>query len=278
MKKAFTKYASLLFIVFMTFLSFWYVGNEEAVMGNTAKVPILMYHSVSDIKEGMYTVPEAKLEGDLKYLKENGYEAVTCKELVSILKEGRKMPSKPVIITFDDGYYNNLALALPLLEKYNMSAVISVVGEFTKQYDECDDKTVSYACLDSEDIKALIASHRIEIANHSYNMHHEGARKGTMQIKGENDEKYKKAFCDDAQRCHDYILKNCNYNMTTYTYPYGQITKSTKEYLKDMGYETFLSCDERINILEDSSIPLSLGRFNRDGRLSTEEFMRKSGI
>lgn len=278
MKKAFRKYGSLIFIVFMTFLSFWYLGNEEEVMGKVTKVPVLMYHSVSDSKEGMYIIPAKKLESDLKYLKENGYEAVTCKELVSILKEGKRMPPKPVIITFDDGYYNNLALALPILEKYDMKAVISVVGEFTRKYDECDDKVISYACLDSEDIKTLIASERIEIANHSYAMHHQGARRGTMQVKGEDDEKYKKTFCDDAKKCHDYILKNCNYNMTTYTYPYGQITKCTKEYLKEMGYETFLSCDEKINLLEDEGIPLNLGRFNRDGRASTGEFMRKSGI
>ncbi len=278
MKRSLKKYGSLLFIVFMTFLSFWYLGREESVMGMVAKIPVLMYHSVSDSTEEMYSVPVSKLESDLKYLKAQGYESITCKKLAEILKEGKGMPKKPVIVTFDDGYYNNLVRALPVLEKYDMSAVISVIGEETKRYDECEDRALSYACLNSQDIKELIASGRIEIANHSYKMHHQGARRGTMQIKGEDGEKYKEVFCEDTKKCHDYILEKCDYTMTTYTYPYGQITESTKAYLGEMGYNILLSCDGRINFLDDVTLPLSLGRFNRDGRASTEEFMRKSGI
>ena len=41
------------------------------------------------------------------------------------------LPEKPVMITLDDGCYNNLSDVLPLLEKYDMHAIVSVVGEYT---------------------------------------------------------------------------------------------------------------------------------------------------
>ena len=265
------------FLLFLGVMSIFYFKSDLPAMATCDKIPVIMYHSVRSQKEGEYMIPFEKLESDLKYLKEKGYETMTCKEIKKAADKGESLPKKKVILTFDDGYLNNLTFALPLLEKYDMKAVIAVVGEFTKTYDDVKDENNAYACLNSEHIKELINSGRIEIANHSYSFHHIGARRGSMQIKGESDEHYKNAFCEDTKRCHDYILKNTGYSMTTYAYPYGAITKASLGFLKEMGCETVLTCEGRHNILSNET-PLVLGRYNRDGRLSTSQFMERADI
>lgn len=134
---------------------------------------ILMYHSVlkDPAKTGMYVITPSRLEGDMKYLKERGYETVVTEDLIDHVYYGKQLPEKPVILTFDDGHYNNLAYALPLLEQYDMQAVISVVGKYTERYSENEDKNPAYAYLSWEDIITLVHSGRVEIQNHSYDMH-----------------------------------------------------------------------------------------------------------
>ena len=276
--KLFKKCVGFIFILVTAVMSLWYISGGKEAFSSVKRLPVIMYHSVSESEEGRYVIPKYKLEEDFKYLSEKGYEAVTARDLAEALKENKPLPKKPVIITFDDGYYNNFKYALPLIEKYKLKAVISVIGKCIERYDETEDRAVSYACLNSEDINSLISTGRIEIANHSYDMHRQGVRKGTMRIKGEDSEKYKEAFCTDARSCYDCVYQNTGVKMKSYTYPYGQITGESVEYLDEMGYDVYFTCYEKINVLDSISFPMGLGRFNRDGRMTTSAFMEKAGI
>ena len=80
-------------------------------------LPVIMYHSVHEGAPQDYVVTPSQLEDDLNWLAENGYSSVTAQELVDYTLGKGDLPEKPVLITFDDGFYNNLSLALPLLEK-----------------------------------------------------------------------------------------------------------------------------------------------------------------
>lgn len=274
------KYAVMFAILLMLAGSLLYTRQDAAVMESPQRIAAIMYHSVvkNISKAGKYAVSLERLENDLKYLKENGYQSVTAFEVAEAVRLNKKIPEKAVMITFDDGYYNVLLYALPLLEKYDMKAVVSVVGSYTDTYDNSDDRNPVYAYLGSEDIKKLLDSGRIEIANHSYNMHRQSPRHGTKQINGENDNKYYQSFCDDTEKCKKLVWDRCGCAMTTYTYPYGQITPKSEKYLEEMGYTAILTCYERINVLSTDDSVLSLGRFNRDGTLKTDDFMRKCGI
>lgn len=89
------------------------------------KVPILMYHAVDDqafaggVTE-LFVTP-ANMEAQLKYIKDHGYSAIWFEDLANLSSY-----SKPVILTFDDGYKNMYTKLFPLLKKYNIKATIFI--------------------------------------------------------------------------------------------------------------------------------------------------------
>ena len=82
-------------------------------------LPILMYHHISKAADqcGKHVISPQTLEGDLQYLADNGYTAVTTADLIAYVDQGKALPEKPVMITFDDGQLSVLEYALPLLER-----------------------------------------------------------------------------------------------------------------------------------------------------------------
>ena len=88
-------------------------------------VPVLMHHHVSPV-EGMITVSPANFEDQLKWLRNRGYHSLTCEEFAGHL-EGRPVPSRSVLITFDDGYLDNWVYAYPLMKRYGFHGVIFLV-------------------------------------------------------------------------------------------------------------------------------------------------------
>ncbi|MEO3873927.1 polysaccharide deacetylase family protein [Nonomuraea sp. B12E4] len=93
------------------------------------RVPILMYHSVTD-NPNPETKPHAVRPGDLAeqvaYLSESGFTPLTLGDLVASLNKnnGRSLPAKPVVLTFDDGYADFHSHALPLLERHGFPATV----------------------------------------------------------------------------------------------------------------------------------------------------------
>ena len=85
------------------------VITARAMAGAEAvDIPIVMYHSVlKDEKyHGKYVISPAELENDILYLKEQGYTTIFMEDLINYTKGG-ELPEKPIMLTFDDGYYNN---------------------------------------------------------------------------------------------------------------------------------------------------------------------------
>jgi peptidoglycan/xylan/chitin deacetylase (PgdA/CDA1 family) len=88
------------------------------------KVPVLMYHAVSDDLWGIHDlfVSPAELEKQLAYLTENGYTPIFFSDLPKVDEI-----SKPVLLTFDDGYEDNYTNLFPLLQQYGVKATCFVI-------------------------------------------------------------------------------------------------------------------------------------------------------
>ena len=239
-------------------------------------LPAIMYHSIlkSQSRAGTYVVSPAVFREDMQYLLDNGYETVFIEDLIEYT-EGDDLPEKPVMVTLDDGYLNNLTYILPILEELDIKAVISVVGSYTVTFSETPDPNPNYAHLSYEDINAITASGHVEIQNHSYNMHSQSP--GSKRRQGENSQSYKAFFCGDCIKLQQLLKDKCGITPTAYTYPFGAITPDTTEYLKELGFKASLSCEEKCNyITRDPECLFLLGRYNRPSGISTREFMKKA--
>lgn len=99
----------------------------------TVRVPILMYHQIADIpqgslfKQGLYVTPEI-FEKQMAYLVKMNYRSITTKELYDFLSSGKNPSQKTIVITFDDSVRNQYTEAYPILKKYGLTGVFSVVS------------------------------------------------------------------------------------------------------------------------------------------------------
>jgi peptidoglycan/xylan/chitin deacetylase (PgdA/CDA1 family) len=97
-------------------------------------VPILAYHRVNEDEE-RYSVSPQQFSEQMQFLQQHGYTAISMAEMADAFSGGRKLPPKPIVITFDDGYSDNLVTALPILEKYGMKATIFIIAGSVGQPD-----------------------------------------------------------------------------------------------------------------------------------------------
>ncbi len=97
-------------------------------------IPTLMYHKIPDqeIKsQHKIYVTRDNFEKHLKFYKKLGFETLTFLDLKKYSTgeiSFKKFPKKPLILTFDDGYTDNLLNASPLLKKYGFKAQIFLLA------------------------------------------------------------------------------------------------------------------------------------------------------
>lgn len=101
-------------------------------------VPVLTYHRVGVAPHPGYPVPVVSPEAfraQMAFLKAHGYQTVTPEELERYWRGGAvRLPVRPLLITFDDGWRDNYAAAYPILKEYGFTAVISVTtGELNRR-------------------------------------------------------------------------------------------------------------------------------------------------
>ncbi len=93
------------------------------------KLAILGFHRVLEQKDDIETYPDkVEFEGVLRMLK-RCFNVLPLVEGVNGLRSG-KLPSRALVLTFDDGYLDNFTVALPLLQKFDLPATCFVATGF----------------------------------------------------------------------------------------------------------------------------------------------------
>jgi peptidoglycan/xylan/chitin deacetylase (PgdA/CDA1 family) len=105
----------------------------DPLPSRTIDLPILMYHRIAAVDPGLpavtrtLTVSPEDFAGQMQWLKANGYHAVSQLQVFRALELGKRLPVKPVMITFDDGYRDVLWHAAPVLNRLHMPATEYVI-------------------------------------------------------------------------------------------------------------------------------------------------------
>ena len=91
--------------------------------GDGRTLRVLMYHKVNDLPGNRMSMPTALFDEQMAQLKELGYRAVSLEDVLAHYVDGAPLSEGAVLITFDDGYRDNLENAAPVLQKHGYPAV-----------------------------------------------------------------------------------------------------------------------------------------------------------
>ena len=263
--------------LWLPMFSFRYEAVTAMADGKTP-VTIIMYHSITRNRTGDYFIPPELFESDIKYLKDNGYNFVTITDIINYVNRLISwLPEKAVVITFDDGYYNNYLYAYPVMQEHDLPFVIAVLGHYTDMNKEGDKMHEDYSHLTWEQIREMDRSGIVEIQNHSYNLHtFEYGRVGSKRKHGESLEDYRKILTEDLMKLQELLKEHSDVWPNTFVYPFGSISPESVEILRDMGVKAALTASGGINYLKkgDEDLLFNLKRFNRPYGKSSEAFFK----
>lgn len=223
--------------------------------GTVFGVPVLMYHefvTTKDLDSGIafdeYAVYADEFESDLKWMQSKGYTTITTNQLIDYIEGKGEMPSKPIIITIDDGKYGVYKRAWPLLKKYGMKASLSIIGyEIDNATAAPDARSKSEAPYCTwQELAEMSKSGNIEIISHTDKQHyfsHDG-RTGASTKEGDTLEIFlpiaQKDYVDTARNFKQYF----NTTPTSMAYPYSRRTALSDEAWIKSGYKLLYSGDD----------------------------------
>lgn len=91
------------------------------------QVPILCYHRIEDGRHDEYSVSVSAFAEQMKLLADSGYHTVSPRELYDYLVFNDTLPSRPIMLTFDDARVEQATVAAPEMEKYGFRGVFFIM-------------------------------------------------------------------------------------------------------------------------------------------------------
>ncbi|HSX40128.1 MAG TPA: polysaccharide deacetylase family protein [Candidatus Saccharimonadales bacterium] len=190
----------------------------------SVKVPILMYHYVEYVQDAgdktrisLNTTPDT-LDSEIKTLSDAGYTFLTARELTAIINGKIKLPVKPVVLTFDDGYRDFYTDAYPILKKYHAKATQYVISGFLGLANH----------LTVEQLKEIAKDGLVEIGAHT--VHH-------VWLKGQSAENVAYETEQSRKQLEDLIQMP----VVSFAYPFGAFDQQALDLVQKAGYSSAVS-------------------------------------
>jgi len=227
------------------------------------RVPILMYHSVADHpneETRPHSVRPSDLDEQLAYLSDSGFTPLTLGDLVASLNKnnGRSMPAKPIVLTFDDGYADFHSHALPMLDRYQFPATVFLTsGWVADAGDDAAGRPLDDMLTWSQAREA--AQTGIEIGGHSHS-HPQLDQLRTDELRQEL--RKNKALLEDM----------IGTPVATMAYPYGYSSARVRREVRKAGY--FAACAVNNSIAADRHDMLAIPRLTVARNTSISMFKR----
>lgn len=233
------------------------VAVPRTPAAQTADVAILMYHAFTENEAETSSVCTlaSEFERQLSALRDAGYTSVGYADLIEFVNGKGKLPEKPLLISIDDGYQNNLDLAAPLLEKYGFCANIAVIGVSIGHttYKDTDIPIMPHFSL--EDARPWIKRGVLTVTTHSYDMHQIAAvdgndcRRGVLQMPDEAEPDYIAALTQDYTHAQKQLAGLPGKVLPVFTYPFGAYSELSERVLQEQGVQVTVTIADGANRL-----------------------------
>lgn len=229
--------------------------TEASMAGNSARVPILMYHSFTTEPDEVtaYNVLDAAFLAQMEALRDAGYVTVSYDDLLDYVERGTPLPEKAVVITFDDGYRNNLTLAAPILRDCGFEAQIAVIGCSAGHETYKDTGAAMIPHFTVEEALPWVEEGVVRLNSHTYDMHQnqaldgEDCRQGVLQKPGESEGDYLAALAADwAASSAQLAAAQAEDRARILTYPNGLYSELSEVGLAELGVDVTVTTDSGV--------------------------------
>ena len=209
----------------------------------TLHVPILMYHRIDKLRPSLasitrsLTVDPGDFAAEMRWLAAHGFHTITQAQLFAALERGRRLPARPVMITFDDGYRDVLVNAAPVLRRLGMRATAYVI---TGRISNGDVSFLSWAQLHA------LEQSGVEIGSHT--VHH-------AELPGLSDP----AALQELIQSRHALELHLHHPVQWFAYPAGRFDAHSETLVGQAGY--VLAVTTQPGSFQDARTPFALHRF-----------------
>ena len=235
-------------------------------------VPVLMWHNLAEESSGDMTISVDTFRAQIEALHEAGFKTVSLQQLYDYVHFGTELPEKPIVLTFDDGYFSNYEYAFPILQEYDMQATIFAIGVSVGKdtYKDTDNAMTPHFGVD--EAREMVASGLISVQSHTYDMHqwppfedgNAQVRETLLPFDGEADADYEAAVEADFAESRELLESITGQPVNALAFPEGAYVTLTQDALRSAGAELTFTTVRAVNTVV-KGLPQSLCAMPRFG-------------
>ena len=220
-----------------------------------------MYHSVG-VNEVPFTVSPLDFQRQMEYLNREDYNVVPLAGLVDLLRKGKKIPRKTVVLTFDDGFEDNYFNVFPLLKRYGFPATIFLATGFVGRKIP-NSAGIPLKALNWEQILEMHNSHLVDFEPHTVSH---------PKLPEVSPEVAEREVLESRRIIEEKLNKKCLF----FAYPKGKYNKETQDILTRNGFlaamvageERFVQRGDNCLLLPRLAVNSSVNFIEFQGKLS----------
>ena len=186
---------------------------------------VLQYHHISDDTPASTSTSPEVFEKHLEYLDQQNFDVIGLDKLAALIRQGKPLPDKTVVITFDDGYLSVYKQAYPRLARYGFS--------FSVFINTLPHNAENPLFMSWEQMREMSA-HGVIFANHTVS-HPHLIRRG----QGESASEWRQRVWNEISRAEEIIRQQLQQHHKLLAYPYGEYNAALKKLLDEKGYLAF---------------------------------------
>lgn len=238
-------------------------GPTATPIDGVIRVPVLMYHYIrvnpnprDSLGYGLSVTP-TDFAAQINWLASNGYHAIFPSELTAAMTQKAPLPTKPIVLTFDDGYRDFYDQAWPVLKQAGMKSASAVITTGADKADRGDQSYMPWWM-----IRELDASGMVEIASHTLT-HGDVTKMSAAQRWAE------------LTTSKEALEQQLGHAILTFIYPSGRYDGASVADAKRAGYQiAFTTQLGKVRVPQDTGLLLQLSRVRVAGGTSLDGFVR----
>lgn len=196
-------------------------------------VSVLMYHQV-----GLFPRPKAhraafcdvrRFAAQMRWLKWGGYNVISLERAWRGLFEGAALPSRPVVLTFDDGYQNFADHAWPILQSHGFPASVFIVtSQIGQPAGWLSSDFAPARLMDGATLRELAAQ---GVSFGSHTQQH-------VRLSQQDEQRQRREIFDSKAALEDVLGQP----VPDFCYPYGDYDQRARDLAAEAGYRLGLTC------------------------------------